>query len=35
MPDADAVSVIGDASCGDTLTIYIKLRDGIITEISF
>jgi len=35
MPDADAVGVMGDASCGDTLTIYIKVKDGIITEISF
>jgi len=35
MPDADAEGTVGDPSCGDTLTIYIKVKNGIIGDISF
>ena len=35
MTDADAEGCIGDPSCGDTLTIYIKVKDNIIYEISY
>lgn len=35
MPDADGEGTIGDPECGDTLNIYIKVRDGIIEDISF
>lgn len=35
MPDADAEGTMGDPNCGDTLTIYIKVRDEIIEDISF
>lgn len=35
MPDADGEGSMGDAKCGDTLNIYIKVRDGIIEDVSF
>jgi len=35
MEDADAEGTIGDPNCGDSLTIYIKVREGVISDISF
>ena len=35
MPDCDAEGSFGDPSCGDSLTIYIKVKNNIITEISY
>lgn len=35
MPDADAEGKCGDPSCGDSLTLYIKVKDNIIEDISF
>jgi nitrogen fixation NifU-like protein len=35
MPGADATGRCGDPSCGDSLTLYIKVKDNIITDISF
>lgn len=35
MPDADGEGSVGHAHCGDSLTIYIKVKDRIIDEISF
>lgn len=35
MPDANGEGSAGDAHCGDSLTIYIKVKDRIINEISF
>ena len=35
MPDADAEGTCGDPGCGDSLTIYIKVKDNLITDISF
>lgn len=35
MPDADGEGTCGDPGCGDSLTIYIKVRGGVITDISF
>ncbi len=35
MPDADSEGKSGEAGCGDTLTIYIKVRNNIIVDISF
>lgn len=35
MPDADAEGSFGDPSCGDFLTIYIKVKDKCIVEISY
>jgi len=35
MPDADSEGTCGDPGCGDSLTIYIKVKDNVITDISF
>lgn len=35
MVDAHAVGKYGDPNCGDSLTIYIKVEDNIIKDISF
>lgn len=35
MPDADAEGSYGDINCGDSLTIYLKINDSVITDISF
>ena len=35
MPDADAVGSSGDPCCGDALTLYIKVKDDVITDVSF
>lgn len=35
MLDADGVGTCGDPGCGDYLTIYIKVEDNIIKDISF
>ena len=35
MPDADAEGSFGDPSCGDYLTVYLKVKDNRIEEISY
>ncbi len=35
MDDADGVGEVGNAVCGDIMKIYIKVRDGIITDVKF
>lgn len=35
MTDADGIGKAGDPSCGDSLTIYIKVKDNVIYDISF
>ncbi|WP_077369391.1 iron-sulfur cluster assembly scaffold protein [Anaerosalibacter sp. Marseille-P3206] len=35
MVDADGVGKFGDPNCGDSLTIYIKVKDDVIEDISF
>lgn len=35
MPDADAEGTYGDTDCGDSLTIYLKIENDVITDISF
>ncbi|HZK09717.1 MAG TPA: iron-sulfur cluster assembly scaffold protein [Clostridia bacterium] len=35
MPDADAEGHYGDPSCGDSLTMYIKVKDNHIDDISY
>lgn len=35
MPDADSEGTCGDPRCGDCLTIYIKVKDKSIEDISF
>ncbi len=33
--DADGVGEVGNAKCGDIMKIYLKINDGIITDIKF
>ena len=35
MPDADVEGSYGDPSCGDYLTVYLKVKDNRIEEISY
>lgn len=35
IPDADGVGTEGNPVCGDLMTIYIKVKDNIITDIKF
>ncbi len=35
MPDADGVGQEGNPTCGDAMKIYIKVKDGIITDAKF
>jgi nitrogen fixation NifU-like protein len=35
MPDADVEGSYGDSSCGDYLTVYLKVKDNRIEEISY
>ena len=35
MKDADGVGVVGNPKCGDQMTVYIKVKDGKITDASF
>lgn len=35
MEDADGVGEVGNAKCGDIMKIYIKVKDGIITDVKF
>lgn len=35
IPDADGVGTVGNPVCGDMMTIYIKVKDGRITDIKF
>ena len=35
MEDADAVGISGEPGCGDSLAIFIKVQDNVISEISF
>jgi nitrogen fixation NifU-like protein len=35
MPDADAEGSFGDPACGDSLTVYIKVKDRCIEDISY
>ena len=33
--DADGIGTVGNPKCGDVMTIYIKVKDDIITDIKF
>lgn len=33
--DADGIGEVGNAKCGDIMKIYIKVNDGIITDVKF
>ena len=35
IPDADGVGEVGNAKCGDIMKMYIKVKDGIITDCKF
>ena len=35
MVDADNIGTAGDPACGDSLTLYIKVKENIIEDISF
>ena len=35
MKDPDGVGKFGDSNCGDSLTVYIKVEDNIIVDISY
>lgn len=33
--DADGIGRVGSPSCGDTMDIYIKVKDGVLTDVKF
>lgn len=35
MDDANAVGIVGNATCGDIMKIYMKIEDNIIKDVSF
>ncbi len=35
MEDADGIGEVGNAKCGDIMRMYIKVSDGIITDVKF
>ncbi len=35
MEDADGIGEVGNAKCGDIMRMYIKVRDGVISDVSF
>ncbi len=35
MADADAVGEVGNPSCGDIMKIFLKVKDGVIEDITF
>ena len=35
MEDADGIGEVGNAKCGDIMRMYIKVKDGVITDVSF
>lgn len=35
IPDADGVGTVGNPICGDLMTVYIKVKDGIIVDVKF
>ena len=35
IPDADGVGTVGNSTCGDLMTIYIKVKDNRLEEVKF
>jgi nitrogen fixation NifU-like protein len=35
IPDADGIGEVGNAKCGDIMKMYIKVKDGVITDVKF
>ena len=33
--DADGIGEVGNAKCGDIMRVYIKVKDGIISDVKF
>ena len=33
--DADAIGEVGNAKCGDIMRMYLKVKDGVITDVKF
>lgn len=35
LPDADGIGEVGNAVCGDIMKMYIKVKDNVITDVTF
>jgi nitrogen fixation NifU-like protein len=35
IPDADGIGKVGNPQCGDVMWLYIKVKDGVLTDIKF
>ena len=35
LEDADGIGEVGNAKCGDIMKMYLKINDGIITDVKF
>lgn len=35
IPDADGVGTVGNATCGDIMKMYLKIKDNVITDAKF
>ena len=35
IPDADGVGEVGNAKCGDIMKMYIKVQNGVLTDVKF
>jgi len=35
IPDADGVGTVGNPICGDLMTVYIRVKDNVITDVKF
>ena len=35
MDDADGIGEVGNAKCGDIMKVYIKVEDGVLTDVKF
>lgn len=35
IPNADGIGEVGNAKCGDIMRMYLKIKDGIITDVKF
>lgn len=35
IPDADGVGEVGNPTCGDIMKMYLKIKDGVITDVKF
>ena len=33
--DADGIGEVGNAKCGDIMKMYLKIKDGVITDVKF